>query len=149
MHTDPYWGLPDPETGAAFYDGVASKRLLAWLVDTVLTVGLVLLAIPLTAFVGLFFLPILWLGVSFVYRTATLARSGATWGMHFTGIELRRQDGQHPDGLTAALHTGAYLAMVMVFPAQLVSILLMLTSARGQGLHDMLLGTAVVNKAQR
>ncbi|WP_172331763.1 RDD family protein [Mangrovicoccus sp. HB161399] len=148
MHSNPYWGLPDPETGHAFYDGVTRRRFLAWIVDMVLTVGLVLLAIPLTAFTGLFFLPLLWLAVSFAYRAITIANSGATWGMHFAGIELRRQDGTRPDGVLAALHTGAYLGMTMVFPAQLISIAVMLASSRGQGLHDMLLGTAMINKAQ-
>lgn len=147
MQPEPLWGLPDPETQFGFYDGVIRKRLVAWLIDTVLITGLVALAIPFTAFVGLFFLPVLWLMVSFVYRTATLTNSGATWGMQFMGIELRTHEGQSPDGPISALHSAAYLGMTMVFPAQMISILLMLTSERGQGLHDMVLGTAMVNRA--
>ncbi|MBE3640339.1 RDD family protein [Mangrovicoccus algicola] len=148
MHTNPYWGLPDPETGRAFYDGVLRRRFLAWLVDLVLITGLVMLAIPLTAFTGLFFLPVLWLAVSFLYRWATLSRSGATWGMRFAGIELRNQDGTQPGATIAAAHAGAYLAMTMVFPAQLISIAVMCASRRGQGLHDLILGTAMINRAQ-
>lgn len=148
MQTEPNWGLPDPQTHADFYDGVARKRLVAWVIDSIITVGLVAVAIPFTAFTGLFFLPVLWLVVSFVYRTATIAHNGATLGMRFFGIELRSQDGSLPDTTLAAMHTGSYLAMTMIFPAQLISILMMLTTARVQGLHDMLLGTAVINRPE-
>lgn len=146
MQSEPYWGLPDPQTDFAFYDGVARKRLLAWVVDVIITAVLVLVAIPFTAFTGLFFLPMLWLLVNFVYRTATIAKNGATLGMRFFGIELRSRDGSLPDGPLAAMHTGAYLVMTMFFPAQLISIVMMLTSARVQGLHDVFLGTAVINR---
>ncbi len=147
MDTSPYWGLPDPETNPGFYDGVTVKRLFAWVIDALLVTALVALSIPLTAFVGLFFLPLLWLTVSFIYRTATIAQSGATWGMRFVGIELRTHAGARPDPMTAAFHSGGYLAMTAVFPAQIVSIVLMLTTERGQGLHDMVLGTAMLNRA--
>lgn len=146
MH-DPHWGLPDPDTAEGFYRNVAAKRFLAWIVDTILVTALVAVAIPFTAFIGLFFLPFLWIGVSFVYRTTTIARGGATLGMAFAGIELRSAAGTAPDATLAAFHTGAYLAMTAFFPAQLVSILMMLVTPRGQGLHDMLLGTAVLNRA--
>lgn len=148
MQSEPYWGLPDPDHDHAFYDGVPRRRLLAWVVDTIITTGLVALAIPFTAFTGLFFLPFLWLFVSFAYRTATVAQNGATWGMRFFGIEVRTRDGARPDGTTAALHSGGYLAMTMVFPAQLISIVLMLTGPRAQGLHDLILGTAVINRPE-
>jgi len=148
IHPRPYWGLPDPDRDWRFYRGVPAKRLFAWLIDVVLTTALVALAIPLTAFVGLFFLPVLWLVVSFVYRAATLAAGSATWGMRFVGIELRRGDGARADNATAMLHTGLYLGMTVLFPAQLISMLLMLVTPRGQGLHDLLLGTAVINRPE-
>ena len=33
--TDTYPGLPDPERAAEFYDGVPTKRFVAWIVDIV------------------------------------------------------------------------------------------------------------------
>lgn len=146
MHLEPSWGLPDPHRDHVFYDGVARKRFLAWGIDVMITVGLVLLAIPLTAFTGLFFFPLLWVGVSFLYRTVTIAQTGATLGMRFFGIQLRSRDGSLPDAPLAALHTGFYLGMMAVFPLQMVSIAMMLISPRVQGLHDTLLGTAVINR---
>ena len=87
--TDRLWGLPHPDTHGEFYADVPTKRFLAWLVDSVLILLLTLLAIPLTAFTGLFFFPFLWLTVSAVYRIASLSRSSATPGMRLMAIEIR------------------------------------------------------------
>jgi len=82
MPTAPHLdGLPDPHRSAEFYDGIPTKRLLAWVVDTVL-IGLVsVLVLPFTAFTALFFFPALMLVVGFAYRWFTLAGGSATWGM--------------------------------------------------------------------
>ncbi|MEX0286934.1 MAG: RDD family protein [Paracoccaceae bacterium] len=138
--------LPDPERQYQFYEGVPVKRLLAWVVDTVLIAILCVVAIPFTAFVGLFFLPLLFAVLSFVYRVATLAGGSATLGMRFAAIEFRTMDGERLDGSTALLHTiGYYLSFA--FPiAQVISVVMMLTGARGQGLTDMVLGTVVLNR---
>jgi uncharacterized RDD family membrane protein YckC len=142
------WGLPDPDTHAEFYADVPTKRLLAWVVDSILILLLTLLAIPFTAFVGLFFFAFLWLAVSLVYRIATLGRSSATPGMRLMAIEMRTGRGERFDPLTATLHTVIYLAMLTTVVPQAVSILLMLTGSRAQGLHDLLLGTAAINRAR-
>ncbi len=147
--TDPLWGLPDPDTHGGFYSGTSSKRLVAWIVDTILIVMISLVAIPLTAFVGLFFFALLFLGASFIYRTASIAAWSATPGMILMGIELRNARGERFDAGTAAAHTMLYLVMMSFFVLQAVSILLMLLNARGQGLHDMLLGTAAINRASQ
>jgi uncharacterized RDD family membrane protein YckC len=147
--TDPLWGLPDPDTHAAFYEDVVLKRFLAWIVDTVLIALLTLVAIPLTFFAGLFFIVPLFLLVSFAYRTVTIARVSATPGMQLAGIEFRNFRGERFDTPTAALHTAAYLIMSTIFVIQIVSIILMLTTARRQGLHDLALGTAAVNRGRK
>ena len=147
--TDPLWGLPDPDTHAGFYAGTAGKRLVAWVVDTFLIVLISLVAIPLTAFVGLFFFALLFLGASFIYRTASIATWSATPGMILMGLELRNARGERFDVWTAAAHTAIYLFLMSVFVLQAVSILMMLLNSRGQGLHDMLLGTAAINRASR
>ncbi|WP_132543044.1 RDD family protein [Rhodovulum euryhalinum] len=146
---DPYWGLPDPVLHAEFYEDVPSKRLVAWVVDTVLVILLSLLALPFTAFAAVFVLPLFVALVGFVYRTVTLARGSATWGMRLMAIELRNARGERLDTRTAALHTLFYsLSMTFVLP-QVASIVLMLTGARAQGLHDLMLGTAAINRPAR
>lgn len=138
--------LPDPIHDADFYRNVPAKRLFAWVVDMALIVALTLLAIPLTAFVGLFFLPALWLAISFLYRWATLAGGSATWGMRLAAIEIRDRDGARLDGTTAFLHTLIYSVAMATFLVQLVSVVLILASERGQSLGDHLLGTVAINR---
>lgn len=138
--------LPDPDRHADFYAGTATKRALAWVVDTALTALLTLMVVPFTAFVGLFFLPALYVLVNALWRWGFLSAYSATPGMWMTGIEFRAADGQRLGSATAALHTLGYLLSWAVFPCQLVSVVLMAISARGQGLTDLVLGTAAINR---
>jgi uncharacterized RDD family membrane protein YckC len=139
-------GLPDPVTEAAFYDGVTFKRAIAWLVDVVLIAVISALVVPFTAFTALFFFPFLMLVLGFLYRWATLAGGSATWGMRLMGIEIRERDGQRLTGTTALLHTLGYSVSVAMAPLQLISVVLMVVGGRGQGLTDMVLGTAAINR---
>ncbi|MEO1789664.1 MAG: RDD family protein [Pseudomonadota bacterium] len=145
--TDAYPGLPDPDRASEFYDGVPTKRLVAWIVD-ILIIGILTAAIlPFTAFLGVFFFPFLYAVMSFLYRWVTLARGSATLGMRVMSIEIRNRMGERLDSATAALHTLGYAISVAMAPAQLVSIVLMLISSRRQGLTDHVLGTAAINRA--
>lgn len=138
--------LPDPDYQPQFYASVPSKRLVAWVVDTVLTFAMCAIAVTLTAFVGLLIWPLMYLVLGFAYRTVTIANGGGTWGMRFAGIELRTADGSRPDLGMAALHTAGYTFSMAIPIVQVVSVVLMLTSAKGQGLTDAFLGTAMLNR---
>ncbi|WP_171042969.1 RDD family protein [Maritimibacter alexandrii] len=149
MNTATYTGLPDPDYQSEFYADVPAKRALAWVFDTLIVVGLVLLLILLTVGIGFFFAGFLWLVVGFVYRVVTLANGSATLGMRLMSIEIRRHDGQRLDLGTAVMHTLGYtLSMSFVLP-QIASIILMMTGDRGQGLTDLVLGTAAINRSAR
>ncbi|AHD09148.1 MULTISPECIES: RDD family protein [Phaeobacter] len=138
--------LPDPDYQADFYQFVASKRLFAWLIDSVLITLLASVAVVFTAFTGLFIWPLLYLVIGFIYRAVTIAAGSATWGMVIAGIELRDLSGRKLDGQGALLHTAGY-SISMAFPVlQVISILMMLMSARGQGLTDAVLGTVMLNR---
>lgn len=144
--TEYSWHLPDPVTQPEFYSDVPAKRLLAWVVDTVLIVLTCLLIVPFTAFTGLFFFPFLLLVVGFAYRVVTIARGSATWGMRLVSLEFRKLDGQRFDLSMALLHTLG-LTISFGFPIlQVISIVLMLTTERGQGLSDHVLGTVALNR---
>jgi uncharacterized RDD family membrane protein YckC len=138
--------LPDPYHQPEFYDSVPTKRLLAWIVDTVLIVLLCLLIVPFTAFTGLFFFPMLMLVVGFIYRTLTIAGASATPGMRLMSVEFRGADGHRFDFAQAFLHTLGYSLSMSLPIIQLVSVVLMLTSARKQGLTDMVLGTVCLDR---
>ncbi|MBZ0122749.1 MAG: RDD family protein [Roseovarius sp.] len=144
--SDYTWHIPDPLTQPDFYADVPAKRLIAWVADTVLVAVLCLLILPFTAFAGLFFFPALMLVVGFAYRVATLARGSATWGMRLTAIEFRTVSGARFDLGMAFLHTLGFTVSCAIFPLQAVSVVLMLTTARGQGLSDLALGTVALNR---
>ncbi|MBU2980839.1 RDD family protein [Lentibacter algarum] len=147
--SDQTWALPDPHYQPEFYADVPLKRFLAWLVDVALIVVLVVVIVPFTAFTGLFFLPLLYFIVSFIYRFVTLSNGAATPGMRLTAIELRNAQGEKITSNEALMHTFG-LALSFGFPLlQLVSVVLMVTSERGQGLSDMALGTVALNRRAR
>lgn len=141
-------GLPDPRREPRFYRGVATKRALAWVIDGGITLALCLLILPFTAFVGLFFWSALWMTVGFLYRWGTLASGSATWGMRAMALTLRERDGARLSGGTALAHTVGYSLSLAMIPLQLISVALMAGLGRGQGLTDMVLGTAMLNRPE-
>jgi uncharacterized RDD family membrane protein YckC len=145
----PMTHLPDPITQSGFYENVSGKRLLAWVFDAAFILVLCLLVLPFTGFLGIFFLPFLWLVVGFAYRTITIANGSATWGMRIASIELRNSEGARLDLSEAALHTLGYTISFGFFFVQAVSIVLMCASMRGQSLTDHVLGTVMLNKQAR
>ena len=145
----PYWGLPDPDLKPEFYADVPAKRLIAWIIDTVLITLLCVLIVPFTAFTALFFFAFLYLVVGFAYRTVTLANSSATPGMWLMAITIRNHDGSPLHLPMAALHTLGYSVSTTLILLQGISIILMMTQPRGQSLTDLVLGTAALNRAAR
>ncbi|WP_368187737.1 RDD family protein [Aestuariibius sp. HNIBRBA575] len=139
--------LPDPATRPDFYAGVPTKRLIAWVFDVVLIAILAAIAVPFTAFLGIFFFPFLMLVLGFFYRWFTLSSGSATWGMRLMGLEMREADGQFLSNGTAFAHTLGYTISVSFPPLQLISIALILFSPRKQSLTDHVLGTAALNRA--
>jgi uncharacterized RDD family membrane protein YckC len=137
---------PDPHYQPEFYADIPVKRLLAWVVDTIVVVALSLLVLPFTAFTGVFFFPLLLFTVGFAYRTVTLARGSATWGMWLMSMEIRDITGNRLDLQTAALHTLGFSVSFAMMPLQIVSIVLMLTTSYRQGLTDHVLGTVALNR---
>lgn len=140
---------PDPHHQPEFYEGVPFKRLIAWMIDTGLIALICVLILPFTAFTGIFFFGFLIIVVGFAYRVITLANGSATWGMRIMSMEIRdAQDRPLSLGL-AFLHTLGYSLSLTVTVVQVISIVLMCTSARAQGLTDMVLGTVPMNRRQR
>lgn len=142
-------GLPDPVLQRGFYADVPAKRLIAWVVDTIVVTLLTVLVSILTLGLGFFLFAGIFLVIGFIYRWTSIAARSATPGMRLVAIELRAGDGGTLDGLMAALHTLGYYVSTAIFPLQLVSIVLMLTGSRRQGLTDLVLGTAAINRAAR
>jgi uncharacterized RDD family membrane protein YckC len=140
------WHIPDPDRQPEFYAAVPLKRLIAWGIDTLLVALICVAILPFTAFAGIFFFPALLLLVGFAYRVVTIARGSATWGMWLVAIEFRTLSGQRFDLQMAVLHTLGFTVSCALFVLQVISIVLMLTTSRAQGLTDHLLGTVALNR---
>ncbi|MEM6578061.1 MAG: RDD family protein [Pseudomonadota bacterium] len=144
--TDQSWHIPDPERQSEFYADVPMKRLLAWIVDTGVILAISTLIVLATFFVSLFIWPLLLLGVGLAYRTVTLARGSATWGMQLMAIEFRTLQGERLSPATAFLHSLGLTISFSIPVLQIISVVLMLTGERGQGLSDLALGTVALNR---
>ena len=142
-------GLPDPSARAEFYAGIRTKRLIAWVIDVTLIAILSAVLLPFTAFTAVFFSPLFMLVIGFFYRWFTLSAGSATWGMALMAIQLRDGDGYKLSGSTAFWHTVGYSVSLAIAPLQLVSILLMCVTDRRQGLTDLILNTAAINRPGR
>lgn len=143
---DLYPGHPDPDFDAQFYQGIPMKRAVAWLADSVLIGLIVLFMLPFTLFLGLLVLPALWLGVGILYRTMTLANGSATLGMRLVAIELRNRYGDRFTLAEAATHTVIYTTGIVFFLIHLISMVLMVTGAKAQGIPDHAIGSVAINR---
>lgn len=141
--------LPDPEHDAHFYDGVPSRRLVAWFVDFAVITVLSLIATAifgvLTLGFGFMALPFIFLATAFVYRTLTIASASATWGMRMMGIELRTRMGERFDFGHAAIHTGIFMVLMASIIGWIATVVAILGTRYNQGLPDLVLGTVMIN----
>lgn len=137
--------LPDPDYDHAFYDGVPAKRLFAWVIDVVLIVIASLILGLLTLGILLWLWPLLYATVAFLYRSATITAFSGTLGMRLMNIELRNGLGGRLSGGEAMVHTLLYFVLSASVILQIISIGLIAGTARHQGLHDHLLGSAAIN----
>ncbi len=138
--------LPDPNRQPEFYQSVATKRFVAWLFDIAFISLLCIVPVFLTFGMGVFFLPLIYAVISFVYRVVTISNGSATLGMRFMNIELRDAFGARMDTGKALAHTAGYFVSMAFFVIQIISVIMMLTSSRCQGLTDAFLGTVMINQ---
>lgn len=138
--------LPDPDYDAVFYAGIPAKRLFAWVIDVILITLVTLIVGVLTLSALLWIWPVTYFVTSFLYRSLTIAGGSATLGMRLMDIQLRNAQGAKLTPQEAAFHTGAYLIASAFVILQLISVFLIATGPRHQGLHDFLLGTAAINR---
>jgi uncharacterized RDD family membrane protein YckC len=146
----------DPALSPELFEGVLARRVLAFAIDfVIIAIPVVLMAMFIFAFgiitLGLgfalyYFLPaaaVIW---ALFYFGATLASpSSATIGMRAMDLEMRTWYGAPAYFVLGAVHAIVFW-MTMSFPPVLLVAFL---NERRRLLHDMLLGTVVINNARR
>lgn len=131
------------------YDGVRTRRVVAFVIDYLLIGLLVVVAAVIVGLLGVLTFGLGWmlygiLGplVALVYVAMTLGgRSQATIGMQMMSIRLDRLDGRPIDGMLAIVHTVLFWAGNAVLTP--LVLLATLFTDRKRTLHDLLLGTVV------
>jgi uncharacterized RDD family membrane protein YckC len=146
----------DPALSPELFEGVLARRVLAFAIDfVIIAIPVVLMAMFIFAFgiitLGLgfalyYFLPaaaVIW---ALFYFGATLASpSSATIGMRVMDLEMRTWYGAPAYFVLGAVHAIVFW-MTMSFPPVLLVAFL---NERRRLLHDMLLGTVIINNARR
>lgn len=138
--------IPRPDVHPEFYNDVPLKRLGAFIVDVAVIFAFTFLVSLLTVGIGFFFFFALYAVISFLYRWSTLSNGSATWGMRLMAMEIRQGNGAPLNASTAFFHTLGTALSFAITPLQFVSVVMMLMSARGQGLTDHALGTVALNR---
>lgn len=142
----------DPLVEPRLYDGVLSRRVLAFCVDFGAVAILTLVASVVIFFLGIFTFGLAWLlygmvfpAVAILYSGATLGgERAATWGMRLTGLTCRVWHGGKPGFVIAAAHV-VLLYLTITFLTPLI-IVVGLFTRRKQLLHDLVLGTLFVDR---
>ena len=140
----------DPDQHPELYEGVLSKRVVAFFIDAVLIVLLMIPAALVVFVLGIVTLGIGWLlyGALFAivalgYYALTLGGpNSSTIGMRMTNIKMVTWNGGPMFPLLAVMH-----ALIFYFSMALTPIILIvgLFTSRRQLVQDLLLGTLVVN----
>ncbi|MGA8651753.1 MAG: RDD family protein [Xanthobacteraceae bacterium] len=148
----------DPQTNPELFEGVLARRVVAFVID------LVIIALPpLVAAIFIFFLGLITFGLGwalfwllspasviwalFYYGMTLGSPASATVGMRSMELEMRTWYGAPAYFVLGAVHAVVYWISVSVLSPFIL--LVGLFNARRRLLHDMLVGTVVINNAAR
>ena len=148
----------DPATNPELFEGVVARRIVAFLIDflilavPVVFVAMFLFVITIVTFgLGIVFFALLWPAMviwAIVYYGMTLGSpASATIGMRIMEIEMRTWYGSPAYFVLGAVHAVVFWVTVsMITPLVL---LVCLFNHRRRCLHDILVGTVIINNAER
>lgn len=141
----------DPQARPELFEGIRSRRIFAFFIDFVAIAVLTFAAGIMVFFLGVLTLGLgfliyafLWQAVALLYTAFTLGGpNAATPGMRAMGLEMRLWYGAKPYALLAAMHAVCFwFSVTMLTPLVLA---VSLFSDRKRLLHDIILGTVVMN----
>jgi uncharacterized RDD family membrane protein YckC len=148
----------DPAANPELFEGVLSRRLLAFFIDVLI------IAVPvMAAAIFIFLFGILTLGLGWMlfwllspasviwalayYGMTMGSAASATIGMRAMGLEIRTWYGAPAYFLLGAVHAVVYWVSVSVLTPFIL--LVGLFNARRRLLHDILVGTVLINNPAR
>jgi uncharacterized RDD family membrane protein YckC len=148
----------DPAMNPELFEGVLSRRVLAFIIDVVVISVPILLGTLFIALLGIFTLGLGWFLFfllspaaviwAIVYYGLTLGSpSSATIGMRVMDIEVRTWYGAPAYFVLGAVHAIAFWLTVSLLTVFIL--LVPLFNERRRALHDMLVGTVIINNPAR
>ena len=145
--------LPDPSTAPELFEGLLTRRVMAYFIDLVIMGFIVLVLVLFGGIAGLLTFGLALLALPIVvpiaivlYYAVTLGSSRrATVGMQVMDIVLTPTRGQPLDGWMAIFHAALFwLTFWIAWP---VSLLFALFTPRRQMIHDLVMGTMMVRRS--
>jgi uncharacterized RDD family membrane protein YckC len=148
----------DPATNPELFEGVVARRVVAFLIDflilsiPVVFVSMFIFVVGIVTFgLGFLFYALLWPAMviwAIAYYGLTLGSpASATIGMRAMDIEMRTWYGAPTYFVLGAVHAVVFwITVSMITPLVL---LVCLFNERRRCLHDMLVGTVVINNQAR
>jgi uncharacterized RDD family membrane protein YckC len=148
----------DPATQPEYFDGVLSRRVLAFVIDVIIITMPVVFAAMFIFLFGIVTLGLGWLLFWLLPAGATIwaivyygltfgSPKSATIGMRMMDIEMRTWYGAPCYFLLGAVHAVLYWVSVSVLTPLIL--LVALFNERRRLLHDMVAGTIVINNEAR
>lgn len=144
--------LPNPATAPELFDGIFSRRIIAFLIDCVIMGALIVAAYIVTSILGILTLGLAWLTFPLItpvvvvaYYVLTLGSAHrATVGMRAMDIMLLPAGDTVVDGWMALLHAVVFwVSCALLTPLVL---LVGLFTSRRQLLHDLVIGVLMVRR---
>jgi uncharacterized RDD family membrane protein YckC len=145
--------LPDPRTAPELFEGILTRRVVAFLIDVFLLglISMIILAVGVVA--GFLTLGLGWLAVPIVVPLATLgyyvvtlgSPMRATVGMQMMDIVLTPARGQPLDGWKILIHPVVF--WVTVWLAWPITLVVALLTPRRETVQDLIAGTLMVRRS--
>ena len=140
---------PDRYDDWRLFEGVRTRRILAFLIDYAMVVLLYVVSVPVVIMLGIATFGIAFLLFAILAPLVALTYIGwtvggpaqATIGMRLAGIRLERYDGRRIDFITAVVHAVLFWASATVFAPLLLAPLFL---EHKRTLHDLALGIVAV-----
>jgi uncharacterized RDD family membrane protein YckC len=148
----------DPAANPELFEGVVARRIVAFLIDflilsaPVVFVSMFIFVVGIVTFgLGFLLYGLLWPGMvvwAIVYYGMTLgSAASATIGMRIMDIEMRTWYGAPAYFVLGAVH--AVVFWITVSAITPLVLIVCLFNERRRCLHDFLVGTVIINNAER
>jgi uncharacterized RDD family membrane protein YckC len=145
--------LPDPASAPELFEGVLTRRVVAFFVDTAIMIVITTVISIVGVIAGFFTLGLAWVALPIViplvilgYYAATLGSPNrATVGMAMMDLVLTPTRGAPLDGWKILVHPLVF--WITVWLAWPISLVIALLTPRREMVHDLIAGTLMLRRS--